>query len=287
MPRTVAQPLKLAAICAGLFGLLVPLAYAPGPARSLDATAQLDFTQLQPTWVADVATRIVSLGDPAPVAVIGLTLILVAVARGRPRVAVAVAALMAATSVGSQLLQALLAHQRPVSPGAIGSLGPAIFPSGHSTAAMTLALAAVMVAPVRLRPLVAVVGGLTALAVGSSTVLLSGHYPSDVVAGYLLAAGTALAVVAALRAANARFPAPTGRRLVSHATERFAELGLGAGVALGALAAGAFALAVLARLPELADFARGHKALALVFPAMAAAAVALVVSVTLTLSRRT
>jgi membrane-associated phospholipid phosphatase len=286
MPARAINPLKLAGACAVAFALLLMLAYAPGPARWLDGTALQQLATMQHTSVSALADRLVAIGDPAEVGLIGIALALIAVARGRPRLALGVFVLLAATSVGSQILKALLAHPRPGHPTAAGPVGPEAFPSGHATAAMSLALAAVIVAPRRLRPLVAAVGGVAALAVGVSVVVIGWHFPSDVVGGYLLAAGTSLGVVAAVRAADARWPARHGRRLVSGAVARVAELGMGAATALGAAVVALFALAAITRLPQLAEFASQHKAVVLVVPAMAAAGVALIAAVTATLSRR-
>jgi hypothetical protein len=73
---------------------------------------------------------------------------------------------------------------------------------------MSLALALVLVSPARLRPYVAAAGGVLALAVGYSVLLLGWHYPSDVVGGYLMAgAWTCLVAAVALRPAGA-WPRP-------------------------------------------------------------------------------
>jgi hypothetical protein len=131
------------------------------------------------------------------------------------------------------------------------------WPSGHATAAMTLALAAVLVAPRARRPLVAVAGGAFAVAVGVAVVALHWHFPSDVVGGYLVAATWSLVVAAALRALEpGRAPAPAG-----------AWRAAGALVAGGALGGLAVCGAVVLARPGVADvFGR---------PACVAAAVAI------------
>ncbi len=64
------------------------------------------------------------------------------------------------------------------------------FPSGHATASMAIALAYGSVFPAVAAPLLAM-----ALAVGFSRIRLGVHFPSDVVAGQLIAVGTAAAII--------------------------------------------------------------------------------------------
>jgi undecaprenyl-diphosphatase len=66
------------------------------------------------------------------------------------------------------------------------------FPSGHSAAAMSVALAYAMAYPVFALPLL-----LVALLVGASRVFLGVHYPGDVLIGQLIAVLTGFAVRAA------------------------------------------------------------------------------------------
>jgi membrane-associated phospholipid phosphatase len=81
------------------------------------------------------------------------------------------------------------------------------FPSGHSTIALAIGLALVLVVPPALRVAAATAGVAYAVAVGSALVVSGSHFPSDVAGGFCVA--TAWAAVAALvagRPLEARLP---------------------------------------------------------------------------------
>lgn len=130
------------------------------------------------------ATR---LGEPSSYALFCLALVLVAFLRRRPRWALVVPVTMVASELCAHGLKQLLAGPRPGVPAG-RLIGDAAWPSGHSTAAMTVALLAVLLAPRRLRPAVAAAGVVGALAVGFGMVVTGSHYPTDIFGGYLCAA---------------------------------------------------------------------------------------------------
>src|SRR3954470_2745844 len=142
LSRRPQVPLYGVAVCAALFVILLVMAYASASARHYDASALQGFIDIPRGRAATITERIGALGDPVPVALIAVALAGVALLRGRPRIAIAVLLLGAATSVSSQLLKSLLAYPRD---SAITGVDPEAFPSGHSTAAMTLAFCAVLV----------------------------------------------------------------------------------------------------------------------------------------------
>ena len=146
----------MAAGCAALFALVV-VGPTGGAGPPLDLQGLTGFVSLNDGWVAELTIRLTQLGNPPEVAAMTLVFAALALLRGRPRVAVTVVALVAATSVSSQLLKALLGHPR-YAPVLGWAVGPEALPSGHATAAMSSTLAAVIAAPRRARLAAAVVG---------------------------------------------------------------------------------------------------------------------------------
>jgi membrane-associated phospholipid phosphatase len=271
------------------FGLVAYAAYETAAGRWLDRVGLEGFLAMPYGLLHDVTRTAVQLGDPAQVGLIGSALAAVAVARGRPRVALLIVALLAVTSVSSQLLKDLLAHPRlqPVIDG--GHVGASSLPSGHSTAAMALALAAVFAAPRRARPAAAVIGAAVALIVGFSVVSLGWHFPSDVLAGFLLATGWAVTLAAGLREADLRWPAHrrAGRRAAwTTVAERASASGLTvAAVAISLMSAAVILLALATHPRELADYGRDHTTTVAIVAGMACSALAFPAAVAAALRR--
>jgi membrane-associated phospholipid phosphatase len=169
-----------------------------------DAVALRDVTLLSRPSVDAVANFLLDLLDPAVFVVWSVLLVATALVRSRPRVAMAIVPVLALAPLTSEQLKPLLAHANDSVRGV--HVGVASWPSGHSTAALALALCAVLVASPRRRPLVAALGGVFALAVGLALLILAWHMPSDVLGGYLVAILWAALAVAGLRAAERRWP---------------------------------------------------------------------------------
>ena len=70
---------------------------------------------------------------------------------------------------------------------------------GHATAATSIAIAFLFVAPHGWRPAVAAAGACFVAAVGCSVMILAWHFPSDVLGGILVASGWGFAVLAVRR----------------------------------------------------------------------------------------
>ena len=288
MKITAKSLLGGAAACAVAFGIVLTLAYWSEGARAVDGAALEGFRGLDRAGSQGLIATLVAIGNPAPVALVGLLLAFTALARGRPRVALFVLALVAVTSVSSQTLKALLAHPRPQ--GVPAGIADAAFPSGHATAIMSLAIALVVSMPARLRPAAAAFGLGLVIALSYSLVSVGGHFPSDIVGGYLLATGTALVLLAGLRAAGARYPEREERRkavvVARRWTERVAAIGLAAGLSFGVLVVGALVTAAAFRGPQIADYARANTTFFVAAAALALSALVLLGALTSVLSRR-
>ena len=97
--------------------------------------------------------------------------------------------------VAVQIVKRTVGRPRPSARGVSSLVGDPdrfSFPSGHSAAAMSVAVAYALAFPLLAIPLVVL-----ALHVGMSRVFLGVHYPGDVLIGQLIAVLTALVVVAA------------------------------------------------------------------------------------------
>ena len=124
----------------------------------------------------------------ATVALIGIALL-----RRRPLLAVGIGVLVLGSNVTTQLLKDWLTRPDLLTPHTLQNSIQA-FPSGHSTVAMSLALALVLAVPARLRLPVGLVGITYAVLVGAATLTGGWHRPSDVLGAYLVTLGWAAAV---------------------------------------------------------------------------------------------
>lgn len=126
------------------------------------------------------------LGDAATT--VGATVLMLASpAPGWRRAGVVGAATLAGSHLAVQLLKRGISRPRPHLPVGLAALVEApdrfSFPSGHSAAALSVALAAAVALPAGLAPWLIGAG----LLVGLTRCYLGVHYPGDVLAGWILA----------------------------------------------------------------------------------------------------
>jgi membrane-associated phospholipid phosphatase len=238
VPRRVAHPLLAAVAC--LTGLVVTgvLAYLVPLARVRDTATLQGFVALHRTRIEPLFSAIVHWADPVPYALIGLALAAIALGRRRPRVAAAIPLVLVVTGATTQILKPLLAHPRFEDWLGSGQIAAASWPSGHATAAMTLALCAVVAVPARMRPAAALAGGAFATVVAYAILVLAWHFPSDVLGGFFVAGFWMAVAVAGLAWLERR--RPSAARVEAPARP------LDPRVVAGAVGGAAVALAVIA-----------------------------------------
>jgi membrane-associated phospholipid phosphatase len=198
--RLARLALLVAALCLVGLGLTWVLAELVPITHVKDAVALYDFTRLDRPLVEAPANALLDLLYPPFYATWGIVLVAIALRRRLLWVALAVAILLPLAPFTAELLKPLLAHHHDqIGPKYIAN---ASWPSGHATAATTLAWCALLVSPPTHRRMVAALGAAFALAVGVALLVLAWHMPSDVVGGYLLATFWAALAFAALRSAG-------------------------------------------------------------------------------------
>jgi membrane-associated phospholipid phosphatase len=273
MRASARTPLLAAAACSAAFLILLAFAYALSPAERMDAVALHGLATLRGPWADPLAHLFTHLADPLPLLVMLAAVFASGFTLGRRRQALAAVALVVGANVTTQLLKVVLAHPRVQPALGIDQLGPEAFPSGHATASMSIALAAVLVAPARWRTTVAAAAAIYVVAVCTSVLVLVWHFPSDVLGGLLVASAFFFCAVAAVRS----IPDPERVRARG-------GIGLAAPPRLGeaalVLLAG-LAVLVLLRAQDLLAFARLHTTATATALAIVAASAGLLASAAL------
>jgi membrane-associated phospholipid phosphatase len=268
----------------GLLALVWYVSHYVGFVERADVSVLRGFAQLNRPGVDRLTQFLATLCDPHQYVFLAAIPVIVALLRRRPRVAAMLAGVILCANETTQLLKPLLAAPRILVPWGPAE-GWSSWPSGHATAAMSLALCAVIAAPARWRPHVAAVAAAFAVAVSYSFLELGWHYPSDVLGGFLIAAVWTLLGVFVLSLFEAR-RAPVAERPSARAApvtlwQAFAPAG--AMIAGAALLIG---LLVLARPHGVVSYARAHEAFIVGASAIGALGVLLASGLTLMLRPR-
>jgi membrane-associated phospholipid phosphatase len=252
----------LAAVGAAAFvagGIILwALAYRTTFGARLDATTMNGFVGLSTPGIQAVARSVVHLADPGPFAVATAAIVFLALIGRRPQLACMVVVVLVGANLTTQALKLVTAETRGIDSMSGGPNSLELWPSGHATASMTLALCLVAVAPARLRPLAAALGGTFALSVAYSLLVLGWHYPSDVMGGFCVAAAWTLTGVATIWAVQKRRRAGTAHAQARPSDTVLAPAAPAALTALGV--AGMIAAAVLARPEAALAYAQANKA---------------------------
>jgi membrane-associated phospholipid phosphatase len=240
------------------------VAFQTAAGARLDATVLAGFTGLSGSRVGPLGSAAAELAGPIPFAALSLVLVAIALARRRPRHALVVVVVLAGANVTTQLLKQLVTAPRPAEAPPGVPLETA-WPSGHTTAAMALALCLVLVVPARWRPLAAAAGGIYAVGEGYGVLVAGWHYPSDVVGAFGIATAWLALSVAALRIGTGRVAdrRPRGPSVLAPA-------------AVAALSGAALAAGIMLMRPaRTLEYAQAHEAFVPAAVALGAAGLAL------------
>jgi membrane-associated phospholipid phosphatase len=284
------------AVTAAGIGLVLLLvvnfaAFHLGRVERLDASVFNGFGGLRNRpHVSWLATLVANLCDPVPYVYLCVMPLAIALLRRRRDLALLAALILLGANATTHWLKPLLDQRR------LASLveGPAplhgAWPSGHATAAMSLALCLVLVVAPRWRARTAALGTAFALAVSYAFLTLGWHYPTDAVGGFLIAfTWTCLGVAAHSRwrarpavAEHTGVATPARSGGSANASLRH-EL---APIAGGVVVAAALAVAMtLARPQAVVPYAHGHERFIAGVGAIGTLAVALATSLVVVLRR--
>jgi membrane-associated phospholipid phosphatase len=265
---------------AALGGVLLVLTYVlavhVGPFERADASVFASFHALsQRHGVGRLASLVARLCNPHPYVFLAAIPVLAALVRRRSRVLVAVVVILAGANLTTEILKGVMPDYRP-------GVGEGTWPSGHATAAMSLALCCVLAAPARWRPTIAALGAAFTLGVCYSFLSLGWHYPSDVFGGFLVAGTWTMVAVAGIYAVDARWPRRT-REAAEPVSVRQALVPQAVLVAAALVTA---ALVALARPHRVLDYVSAHELFVVVAAAIAVLAVVVATAITLVVRRR-
>jgi membrane-associated phospholipid phosphatase len=202
MPKRIVNPLLGWLACLAGFCLVALAAFKWHTGAHYDATVLRHLAAQPGTLGHEFATLFGHLADPLPVLIFSGAIIALAIHWNRRTEAIAAVAVIAGANLTTEILKASINHDRfqPF----LGEDQPFTnaFPSGHTTAAASLAVALWLVTPPARRPAAFALGALFTLAVGVSVVVLKWHYPSDVLGGLCIALGWGCAATIGLRLAK-------------------------------------------------------------------------------------
>jgi len=188
--RKLARRLGGVATCLALTMLISHVALSTAPGQVLD-TILMEGTMRSASQYEAFSTLITGIVSVPVMVAAGIVVALVAAARRRPTLAGRALGAVIGANITTQILKDYILT-RPnlgVTTGAGNSL-----PSGHTTVAVTLSLALIVVAPQWFRSPSAWIGWAWTSLMGVSVMMEGWHRPSDVITAALIAGAWALAL---------------------------------------------------------------------------------------------
>lgn len=179
--RRVVAALVVALVAAAGVGVTWRVFVGTAQGQAVDQ-ASLDGAHIGQNRLWEVAEPVLDVVSVGFIAAAVVACAVIAFARRRWGLALVAAGVLAGANVTTRVLKYWVLDRPDL------GYGPDFntLPSGHTTAAASVAAAVLLVVPPRTRPWVAVLGGAYAGATGVSTLVGQWHRPSDVVAGLLV-----------------------------------------------------------------------------------------------------
>jgi membrane-associated phospholipid phosphatase len=146
---------------------------------------------------AAAAERVLSVLSRSTIALGTLIVVAVAVIQRRPRLALVAVAAIVGANVTTQLLKTVFLDRSDLLGGLFYPL-PNSFPSGHATAAASIAVGVLLVLPPLLRAPAVIVSAIVVAMVGASTLAAGWHRMADAMGGVFVATSWAAGTAAIL-----------------------------------------------------------------------------------------
>lgn len=187
----------VALTCVAMLLLTYQLAVHTTSGRLLDGASLRGAVDTR-SGLSGALERLLDVISVASLVAAGAVIASIALARMRRELALAAVVIMVGSNVTSQVLKRYLLERPDLgiyesTPATLNSM-----PSGHSTVALSAAVALTLVLPVRLRPMAAGLGVIYASATALATLSAGWHRPSDSVAAFLVVGAWATAAGAIL-----------------------------------------------------------------------------------------
>ena len=206
---TARKTLAVSALSALLFAAVYLLAVRTGTGQRFENDVWLGAGQTAEQRPIQAAGALNLIGNWTGIAAVAV-IFLIGLLRRRVALAVAGVAVIGASVGTAEYLKDTLARPNLV-PGWPDDAGNS-FPSGHTTIAMAVMFALILVAPYRIRALVASCSAALATEIGALTIIARWHRPSDTLGADLLVlcyASLAILILAALGRVHPAAPRPS------------------------------------------------------------------------------
>lgn len=183
--------------------------------QRLDATALSGRDALRPRTI-DAASQLLNTISVASLVLVGGLIVLVALARRRPYLSLGAGVVIAGSVITTELLKRVFLSRPELGIHDAVRTVPS-FPSGHTTVAFSLAIAALLVAPSHIRAAIGIIGTIYAAGIGVAVVATANHRPSDPIGAVMVVTVWGAFIAAALQEVSVGTPRDQRDRRVSPA----------------------------------------------------------------------